>query len=141
MKRFVHITDVPAWLDNATAYFNLYSVETDRSIYIISDAKDIVGFALVNKAYRYIHAGNTVAEFYIKPEKQKQGFGVSLAEYTFSQHRDRWEVCVMSNNRDAKQFWQKTIANYTRNHYETQHIASYDGTVFTFNANLANSAL
>ena len=135
MKQYVEINDVEDWKNRAIEYFNLYTTDPERHAYILFASEgesEVIGFALVNRIYRFNIQGNVVAEFYISQEKQGQGFGRELAQYVFSQQPGDWEICVLSGNDDAFQFWEKVVSSYVDGNYKTQSKESYDGKAFCF---------
>ena len=132
MKRYFDVEDVPAWIDRANIYLDLYKTESDRRVYVFCSTSEISGFALVNRFCRFNSGGNTIAEFYIVPEKQRKGHGGELAEYVFAEQPGLWEVCVSSANKGGYTFWRNVISDYTNEGYRVQSKKSYYGKAFTF---------
>ena len=51
----------------------------------------------------------SIAEFYIKPEYRKQGFGLSTAKILFENFPGFWEIRSSIKNAGAISFWKKVI--------------------------------
>lgn len=134
MRQYVEIEDVESWLASANEYFNLYQVEPERKVYILTGENTITGFALVNRVCRFNSTGNAIAEFYIAPEEQNKGHGRNLAEFAFAQQSGMWEVCVAANNLIAYRFWKSVISELTDDQYTLLNHDSYDGTGFSFDS-------
>jgi len=133
MSQFFEIHDYDSWCESALKNLQLYSIADDRHIYILKKAESIIGFALVNKHFRFNNDGFAVAEFYIQKGHARKGYGRRLAEHLFAQFAGNWEVAVTLNNNSALVFWEQVVSSYTNGQFINKSNASFKGYGFVFN--------
>lgn len=84
-------------------YLPLYWTEAGRFPYLILEADQTAGFALVR---RLPDSGVfEMAEFCILPAFQRRGLGARAARALFSAHPGAWRISVMVDNASALRFW------------------------------------
>jgi predicted acetyltransferase len=132
VSQFYEIQNHHLWREGALKNLQRYSIEEDRHIYIVMDAKSIIGFGLVNKHLRFNTEGFSIAEFYIQQKHGKEGHGRALAEHIFDQYRGNWEVAVSLKNSSARAFWKKIVSSYTRGDFMEKKARSFSGYGFVF---------
>jgi predicted acetyltransferase len=133
MSQFFDINDHDSWCEGALKNLQQYSVEHDRHIFILIESESIIGFALINKHFRFNHDGFAIAEFYIQKEHERKGYGRKLAEHVFSQFCGNWEVAVSLKNNLARDFWKQVVSSYTGGKFMEKRRVSFDGYGFLFN--------
>jgi predicted acetyltransferase len=133
MSQFFDIKDRRSWCEGALKSLQRYSTEDDRHIYILKESETIIGFAFINKHFRFNHDGFAVAEFYIKKDHERKGFGRKLAEHVFAQFSGNWEVAVSKKNHSARVFWKQVVSSYTGGNFVEKRIGSFSGYGFLFN--------
>ncbi|MBT3487961.1 MAG: GNAT family N-acetyltransferase [Desulfobacula sp.] len=138
MSQFFLIHDIESWCEGALKNLQHYSIADDRYIYIIKKSETIIGFAMVNKHLRFNAKGFAVAEFYIKKNHEKKGYGRILAEHLFKNHPGNWEVAVTLTNKSALIFWEHIVSSYTGGDFLKKRNSSFNGYGFIFNNNLKN---
>ena len=106
-------------------YLNEYWNDKSRKPFFILHNSDIIGFVLVNNmtVYPAYDAHNAIAEFYIKPEQRKKGFGKQAAIKTFELYKGKWEVSQEKTNSRAIAFWRNVISEFTNDEFEEVIIA------------------
>lgn len=135
MKRYFEVSDEGEWFKRGMEFLDLYRSELDRRMYVLTtESGAAAGFALINHKFRVISQGQSIAEFYIKPDLQKTGLGKLLATSVFDKHSGVWEVCVTEKNVVGNSFWRRVISSYSGDNYQVNRIGSYDGHVYTFSA-------
>jgi len=133
MSQFFEINDHDSWCEGALKHLQRYSVEDDQHIYILMKSESIIGFTLVNKHLRFNNDGFAIAEFYIKKEHKRKGYGRKLAEYVFAQFSGNWEVAVSLKNNSAREFWKQVVSSYTDGKFIEKETCSFSGYGFVFN--------
>ncbi|MBC8439117.1 MAG: GNAT family N-acetyltransferase [Deltaproteobacteria bacterium] len=136
MSQFSLINDVESWCKSALKNLHLYSIADDRYIYILKKSDTIIGFAMVNKHFRFNSKGLAVAEFYIQKNHEKKGYGRRLAEHLFEKLPGNWEVAVSIKNKSALVFWNQVVSSYTDGKFIKEWNASFNGYGFVFNNGL-----
>jgi predicted acetyltransferase len=68
-----------------------------------------------------------IAEFYILPEKRRQGIGKRAVIEIFDLYPGNWELQVHARNKAAILFWEKVIPLKTKDKPFVSEIASPDG--------------
>jgi len=134
MRQFFKIHDFDSWYKGALKNLQRYSMADDRHIYILQESDAIIGFALVNKHFRFNTDGFAVAEFFIQKSHEKKGYGRGLAEYVFAQFAGKWEIAVSLTNTSALVFWEQVVSSYTDRKFIKERNASFNGYGFIFNS-------
>ena len=132
MRQFFKIYNFDSWCKSALKNLQRYTMADDRYIYILKKPGSIIGFALVNKHFRFNTDGFAVAEFYIQKNHERKGYGRKLAEHIFAQSSGNWEVAVSLKNKSALVFWEQVVSPYTDGKYIKKRKASFNGYGFIF---------
>ncbi|MCD4721722.1 MAG: GNAT family N-acetyltransferase [Desulfobacula sp.] len=133
MSQFFEIHDFDSWCKGALKNLQHYLIADDRYIYILKESESIIGFALVNKHFRYNNDGFAVAEFYIQKDHERKGHGHKLAEHIFAQFTGNWEVAITLKNKAALVFWEQVVSSYTNGKFIKKRTDSFKGYGFIFN--------
>jgi len=131
--QFFAIADYDSWCEGALKNLSLYSIKNNRHIYIIKKSESIIGFAFVNKHLRFNTDGFAIAEFYIRKNYEKKGYGRRLAEHVFEQFPGNWEVAVALKNNSARLFWKQVLSFCTHDTFIEKRNSSFSGYGFLFN--------
>lgn len=134
MRQFFRIYDFDSWCNGALKNLRHYFIADDRYIYSLKESESIIGFALVNKHFRFNTDGCAVAEFYIQKDHEKKGYGRKLAEHVFEQFTGNWEIAVSLKNKSALLFWEQVVSSYTNGKFIKKRNASFYGVGFIFNS-------
>lgn len=132
MSRFFEIHDFDSWCNGALKNLRRYLTAEDRYIYILKKSDAVIGFALVNKHFRFNTDGFAMAEFYIQKEHEKKGHGRKLAEHVFTRLPGNWEVAVSLKNTSALLFWKQVVSAYTDGQFIRKRHPSFNGDGFIF---------
>lgn len=127
--REVHVgaTDVTSY-----PYFLLYWSEQDRFPFTIWSEGKLAGFAFVRCVRDLGTETMQIAEFYIVPEKRRQGIGSAAAEALWRSFPGKWELQVHIRNKEATKFWSRCIGeNSVQDRVE--EISDDDGRRLFFN--------
>ena len=133
MSQFFVTDNYDAWCKGALKSLLQYSIKDDRHIYIIKKSESIIGFALINKHLRFNNDGYAIAEFYIRKDHERKGYGRKLAGHVFSLFPGNWEVAVTAANTSARTFWKQVVSSYTHDKFIEKKISSFNGDGFLFN--------
>lgn len=134
MRQFFKIYDFDSWCKGALKNLQHYLIADDRHIYILRESESIIGFAMVNKHFRFNTDGFAVAEFYIQKAHEKKGYGRKLAEHVFEQFTGNWEIAVSLKNKSALLFWEQAVSSYTDGKFIKKRKSSFSGVGFIFNS-------
>ena len=133
MSQFFVTDNYDSWCEGALKSLRLYSIKEDRYIYTIRESDSIIGFAFINKHLRFNNDGFAVAEFYIRKDHERKGYGRRLAEYVFALFPGNWEVAVTEKNKSARAFWKQVVSAYTHDKFVEKKKSSFSGNGFLFN--------
>jgi predicted acetyltransferase len=87
---------------------------------------EIVGFCVKGKSKEY----SDIFEFYVIPTFRGKGIGEKMAFAVFDAYPGKWQVRQIEGADKAREFWRKTIRNYTSGDFkEIEFIDSYWGPV------------
>ncbi len=132
INQFFEINDHDSWCECALKNLQRYISENERHIYVLKELECIIGFALVNKHFRFNNDGYAVADFYIQKDHERQGYGRQLAEHVFAQFYGNWEVAVSLKNKAAREFWRRVVSTYTAGNFLEKRRSSFSGYGFLF---------
>lgn len=114
-------------------YFELYWQKIDRFAYFISDAENLVGFALVNRVSALGRQNvHSIAEFYIMPQYRRQGFGRLAAQKIISYKPGYWEILYAASNEPAKHFWPHAVSSITNRQVNSTDLINPHRIVLSF---------
>jgi len=83
-------------------WFDEYFSDPTRSPLLITEAGEVIGFALVRQLDRRVHQ---LAEFFIGQQHRRCGLGRSAATLVFGRFPGPWSVEYDSRNEPAARFW------------------------------------
>ncbi len=93
-------------------YLDLYFIEDNRDLYIVTVDEKIAGFFMINKYPAFLPIGtNSIAEFFILKKYRKNGLGSFAFNFIFNNYKGRMEIKVLKKNKPAALFWDKVIKN------------------------------
>ena len=96
-------------------YLSLYWKEPHRHPFLIRTDGKLAGFVLLQKGSQV--SGDKeiwdVAEFFILRSYRRRGVGMKAAHAVWRMFSGQWEVRVMERNRQAKEFWERAINEFT----------------------------
>lgn len=100
-------------------YFNSYWDESSRYPFLFYYSEKLAGFVLVN-SYSVLNHENTksIAEFFVLPIYRKMNIGKYVAFKIFNMFPSNWQVCEMTRNKPAIDFWRKIVREYTDGDFE-----------------------
>lgn len=132
---FSEWTDVQIQTDGRFGYkhLDLYWLEPDRHPFLIHADGSLAGFVLVRKTEDSVW---DMAEFFVLRGHRRIGVGMAAAQLAFQQFPGKWQVRVMDANRDARQFWERTIRSFSKVEIDLSR-TTLDGvvwTIFSFNS-------
>lgn len=108
--------------------------------FIIRIDDELAGFVLINKVGSIPSVDWNMGEFFIVGKFQGKGIGKQVAFEIFNKFPGLWEIMQMPPNRPAIKFWEKIVAEYSKNQF-TEAIVSvrkpepHKNIVLRFNAN------
>lgn len=100
-------------------YLDNYWTEDNRFPYFIKVDNKLAGFAMVNY-YREVKLETdfTIPDFFVMYKYRGKGVGKYAANYILKKHKGKWQLSFHPNNENSKNFWIKTISEFTRGKYE-----------------------
>ncbi|MGJ8582674.1 MAG: GNAT family N-acetyltransferase [Marinosulfonomonas sp.] len=102
----------------------------NRWPYLIKLSGRTIGFTFINQhAPSGQHTDFAMAEFYIRPDARKKGYGKRAAAQAFVQHPGQWELAVGIRNTRGKAFWTNVLAPLS-----PQQFPGTNETIFRFNS-------
>ncbi len=92
------------------------------------------GFALVDRAVKIGAQGYWMDQFFVLKKYRRNGIGARLARHTFASLPGEWEVGQMPQNHAAREFWLRTISQFTQGKFTQHQITEgwWQGTVQRF---------
>lgn len=102
-------------------FLDLYWVEENRFPLKILLNNNVVGFILIND-HCIGSANKSIAEFYIKPEFRRRGYGRKAVIKMFAQYTGNWEIKYHNRNRQAETFWISVIAQISNGLYHKEDL-------------------
>ncbi|MGE7979838.1 MULTISPECIES: GNAT family N-acetyltransferase [unclassified Psychrobacillus] len=114
-------------------YLDNYWNEPNRYPFFIKVNSKYAGFALIRKITNDSSNDvyNSMAEFFVMKKYRKMGVGRIAAINLFGKYKEKWEVSVIKENKDAQIFWKKVICKYSNNNYIENKNEDGD-TIFSF---------
>ncbi|MGE3318041.1 MAG: GNAT family N-acetyltransferase [Candidatus Berkiella sp.] len=116
----------PGWHNPTEPTFKSHCVadyykDPDSQIYLLKMGSEHAGFMVIKKPDFMPDVDWFMAEFFIVAKFQRSGLGHEVAIDCFNRFKGKWAVGVLPENAPAFVFWQKTISQLTRNHYQEVH--------------------
>jgi predicted acetyltransferase len=113
-------------------YLDNYWTEKNRFPYFIKVIGKLAGFILVNDYPEAKFESNyTISEFFIMYKYRNKGIGKYVVKYILDKYKGKWQLNFHPKNEISKNFWIKTISEYTKGKYETKNDSEWiyeDGT-------------
>jgi predicted acetyltransferase len=114
-------------------YLDNYWTEENKFPYFIRVDDKLAGFIMIND---YLEAkfetDYTVSECFIMYKYRQKGIGKFVVKYILDKHKGKWQLNFHPKNEISKNFWKKTIEEYTKGKYEIKNDPKWkyeDGTV------------
>ena len=100
-------------------YLDNYWTEENRFSYFIKVDNILAGFVMVNDYNETkLDTNYTISEFFIMYKYRGKGVGKYAVKYILEKHKGKWQLSFHPNNENSKNFWIKTINEYTNGNYE-----------------------
>ncbi len=100
-------------------YLDHYWTEPGRHPFFIKVDNSIAGFILVNDFCYLCEPGeaNSIAEFFVMKKYRRIGVGQHAAKIVFDLFPGKWEVVQHPENIPSMEFWERVVAELTRDEY------------------------
>jgi len=112
---------------------NLYWTEENRHPYFIKVDNKLAGFILVynGRQLKEIESNYAIDDFFIMNKYKRQGIGKYCVKHILNMHKGKWQIWWHPKNEAAKNFWIKTIDEYTNGKFELikNNEPYYDGVI------------
>ena len=121
--------EIPVGATDAVSYpyLWLYWSEPDRYPFTIWIDGTLAGFALIHRVKDTTADVMQLAEFFIVPEKRRQGIGEVAVQKLWGKFPGKWELQVHIRNTAAIAFWSRCIKEHAGKNYEVEEIMANDG--------------
>lgn len=118
--------------NTCTYKYNIDKYFEDNYAYFIINDNNICGFILLddNKNNNY-----EISEIFIVNNYKFKKIGENAVNKMFNKYRGNWTIKAVPNSPLAESFWTKTINNYTKGNYKSDHTGKYNRAEFYFNNN------
>lgn len=115
-------------------YFNHYWEDPNRYPFLIREAGEIAGFALLRYEADPLTGKGVmqVAEFFVTKPFRRRGIGAAAATRLWDLFPGEWSLMVLASNKNAYPFWKQVIGDYTGGNYTEQAPQRAIGGAFTF---------
>lgn len=118
--------------------FDDFWTQPEHYIFLARCENRVVGFAFIKrgshheKADRYDELLIDMVEFFVLRRYRRQAVGYAMALHCFSAFPGRWQVRVVANNPGAIQFWQKAVADFSKDRFEVFHLEKFPEVIYYF---------
>ena len=100
-------------------YLDYYFSEEKRHPFFIKVDNKLAGFILVSDYPEGTKTTDyTLSEFFVMYKYRRNGVGKYSVKYILDKLKGTWQLKFHPNNDISKQFWMKTIEEYTNGKYE-----------------------
>jgi predicted acetyltransferase len=99
-----------------------YWIEPQCKPFIFFVNEHPAGFALVDDHVNLRENDISISQFFVVRKHRRKGFAESAARTIFDSVRGKWEICQVSRNLPAQEFWRKVIARYTGGNFVEQNL-------------------
>jgi predicted acetyltransferase len=100
-------------------YLDYYWTEENRFPFFVKVNGKLAGFIMVNDYLESkINTNYTLSEFFIMYKYRRQGIGKYVVNNIFNKFKGKWQLKFHPKNEVSKNFWLKTIDEYTKGKYE-----------------------
>ena len=100
-------------------YLDNYWTEENRFPFFIRADNKLAGFVMVND-YPEVNLGTkySMSEFFVMYKYRRHGIGKYAVKYILDKFKGKWQLKFHPKNDVSKNFWLKTIEEYTQGKYE-----------------------
>ena len=100
-------------------YLDYYWTEENRFPFFVKVNGKLAGFIMVNDYLESkINTNYTLSEFFIMYKYRRQGIGKYVVNNIFNKFKGKWQLKFHPKNEVSRNFWLKTIDEYTKGKYE-----------------------
>jgi predicted acetyltransferase len=100
-------------------YLDCYWTEENRFPFFVKVNDKLAGFIMVNDYLESkIKTNYTLSEFFIIYKYRRQGIGKYVVNNILNKFKGKWQLKFHPKNEVSKNFWLKTIDEYTKGKYE-----------------------
>jgi predicted acetyltransferase len=100
-------------------YLDCYWTEENRFPFFVKVNGKLAGFIMVNDYLESkINTNYTLSEFFIMYKYRRQGIGKYIVNNIFDKFKGKWQLKFHPKNEVSKNFWIKTINEYTKGKYK-----------------------
>jgi len=100
-------------------YLDNYWTEENRFPFFVKVNGKLAGFIMVNDYLESkINTNYTLSEFFIMYKYRRQGIGKYVVNNIFNKFKGKWQLKFHPKNEVSRNFWLKTIDEYTKGKYE-----------------------
>ena len=114
-------------------YFPEYWREKGRYPFYVKHDDQTVGFVLVRTVFGEGEVFYQVADFYIKPDQQRNGYGNAAVSLLWTMYPGVWEFQVLARNHVAYKFWSHCVAMTSEGPATVSEVKEADGMRYQFN--------
>ena len=86
---------------------------------IIKVNGELAGFVILSDEKCDLDSRYECVEFFVMRKFRGQGVGKHVALHLFNQYRGQWVIKQLASNKPANAFWNKIVADYTNDAYES----------------------
>jgi predicted acetyltransferase len=144
LQLYLHdFSEVEALETNAEGRFDYREFESfwgepDHHVFLARYETRVVGFAFVQEGFYHEKDDKPdtqlidMVEFFVLRRYRRKGVGYAMALHCFQTFPGRWQVRTDENNPGAVKFWERVIADFSQNRYETFHPVRFPGVTYYF---------
>ena len=112
---------------------DLYWTEKNRYPFFIKVDNRLAGFILIfnERQIKKIETDYSIDEFFVMYKYKRQGIGKYCVKYILDSYNGKWQIWFHPKNENAKNFWIRTIDEYTNGNFELMENDDpyYDGSI------------
>ena len=110
-----------------------YWTKKNKYPFFIKVDNKLAGFILVfnDRQIKGIETNYSIDELFVMDKYKRQGVGKYCVKYILDTFKGKWQIWFHPKNEIAKNFWKKTINEYSEGKFEIvkNDIPFYDGTI------------
>jgi len=101
-------------------YLDCYWYDNNRFPYFIKVNNKLAGFIMVNDypETNKCELNYAISEFFVLYKYRRNGIGRYCVKYILDKYKGKWQLKFHPKNEVSKNFWFKTIEEYTNGKYE-----------------------
>ena len=101
-------------------YFDCYWTDENRYPYFIKVDDKLAGFIMINDYPEGTQKTDyTISEFFVLYKYRRNGVGKRSVKIILDKYKGKWQLKFHPKNELSKNFWLKTIDEYTNGKYNT----------------------